>query len=452
MYFGTDGIRGAANGRVLRPDVVVRIAQAVGHVMRGKLGAAYAPTVVIGKDTRLSGYMLESALQAGFTSVGFTCLLVGPLPTPAVAMLSRSLRADLGVMVTASHNPYEDNGIKIFTPDGAKLGSDVVAEVERLIDAPSEIALAGSEKIGRATRLDDAVGRYMEWVKSTAPADLQLHGMRLVVDGANGAAYKIAPKVFWEMGAEVIRLGSEPNGFNINRGVGALAPDLMCKTVVQQHADMGIAVDGDADRLMLCDETGALIDGDQVLAAMATYLRAEGKLKGNAVVGTVMANMGLEKYLQSIGLTLIRTAVGDHNVEQGMLTHGCNLGGEPNGHLIFGDYADSGDGILAAVQVLAYLRAKGLKASAMRGLYKAWPQVTENVRLPEGADAGMVLANGTVKDAVAGAEKALGGNGRILVRKSGTEPLIRVMVEAADEALMRAQVGAVSSAVSACCG
>jgi phosphoglucosamine mutase len=488
-YFGTDGIRGPANGRVLNPVNIVRVGQAAGQVLRAK-SPHTRPTVVIGKDTRLSGYMIESALQAGFTSVGFTCLLVGPLPTPAVAMLTRSLRADAGVMITASHNPYEDNGIKIFGPDGIKLGNGTVTATEALMDNPEQIKLVSADDIGKALRVEDAVGRYAEFVKTTIPRDLNLNGLKLVIDCANGAAYKIAPKIFWELGAQVFRIGCDPDGYNINHEVGATAPATLAGCVKKHKANLGIALDGDADRLILVDENGDILDGDHILAAMATQGRADGTLTGGGVVSTVMSNMGFEHYLKTIGLNLHRTPVGDHHVESAMREHGYNLGGENSGHLIFKDYATTGDGTLAALQVLNYLArgaangaegrtrddvhegqggeaplsrrphagegqhprpssGKFLPASSLQSLFKKWPQKMENIRLPEGTDAAKILDSDAVQKAIRDADKNLEGKGRTLVRKSGTESLIRVMVEAETETAMQANLQSISDAVKA---
>lgn len=445
-YFGTDGIRGAANGPVLRPDVIVRLAQAAGHLVAQRCGHA-TPTVVIGKDTRLSGYMIESALQAGFTSVGCTCLLLGPMPTPAVAMLTSSLRADAGVMITASHNPYDDNGIKLFTPDGLKLNGGFAEAIEQLADAPEGVPLVSADHMGKAHRVEDAVGRYMEFVKTSLPRGLRLDGVKLVVDCAHGAAYKIAPRIFWELGATVSRLGCEPDGFNINAGVGATAPAALQAAVCAQGASIGIALDGDADRLMLVDEHGEVLDGDYILAAMAQFLHHKQRLQGGGVVATVMSNAGLADFLGGMGLNLVRTAVGDHHVETAMREGGYNLGGEQSGHLIFRDYATTGDGILAALQVLAFLQETGRTASSIRQLYTPWAQQLENIRLPAGANAGAVLKSESVQAAVAAAEAALGRDGRVLLRKSGTEPLIRIMVEARDEAMMQANLADLAKAV-----
>lgn len=449
-YFGTDGIRGEANGDILRPDMLVKIGQAAGYVVGKKTARpahAGKPTVVIGKDTRLSGYMIESALEAGFTSVGFTCLLLGPLPTPAVAMLTRSLRADLGVMITASHNPYEDNGIKMFTPDGIKLNGGYVEQIEELMEHPERIPLVGPDHIGKAVRVEDAVGRYIEFVKTSVAPGLRFDGMKVVVDCAHGAAYKIAPRIFWELGAHVVRMGVEPDGFNINKDVGATSPKALGKAVVEHGAQLGIALDGDADRLIMVDEKGDVLDGDLIIAAMAQYLKAQGKLQGGGVVATVMSNMGMQRFVEGMGLVLKRTAVGDHHVEKEMREGGYNLGGEQSGHLIFRDFATTGDGILAALQMMAFLKERGGQASELRMLYKPWPQKMENVRLPAGSNAGKVLESKGVQDSISAAEKAMGATGRVLVRKSGTEPLIRVMVEAEEEAVMLRELAVIRAAV-----
>ena len=445
-YFGTDGIRARANSKSMTPELALRIGQAAGQVFK-KMSPHTRPTVVIGKDTRLSGYMFESALQAGFTSVGVYCLIVGPLPTPAVAMLARSLRADVGVMITASHNPYHDNGIKIFTPSGIKLCKEKVLEIENLIDNPDQIQLAMDDKIGRAVRLDDAVGRYIEYCKTSVPKDFGLHGMRIVVDCAHGAAYKIAPKILWELGAQVIRIGAAPDGLNINRQCGATSTEAMCKAVEQHGADVGIALDGDGDRLIMCDEKGRVIDGDQILAAMALHYQETGQLKGDGVVATVMSNMGFESFLEERGLHLKRTPVGDHHVEAAMREGGYNLGGETSGHLIFRDYTTTGDGTMAALQVLSVMRQQGWNGSRVAKTFEAWPMTLENIRLPEGSDAGAVLESAALKNAIEKAENSLATDGRLLIRKSGTEPLIRVMVEAREEGMVSEQVADLCSAV-----
>ncbi len=445
-YFGTDGIRAAANTHPMTPDLVMRVGQAAGQVFKHTAPHG-RPTVVIGKDTRLSGYMFEAALQAGFTSVGFYCLMVGPLPTPAVAVLTRSLRADLGVMLTASHNLFADNGLKLFSPNGLKISEQQVEQIETLIDNPSEIKLAKEERIGRVVRLEDAVGRYIEFVKTTLPKEFNLHGVRLVVDCAHGAAYRIAPRIFWELGAQVIRLGCEPDGLNINRNVGATATDTMCKAVEQHGADAGIALDGDGDRLIMCDEKGRVIDGDHLLGTMAQYMQQKGTLQGGGVVGTVMSNMGLETALHEKGLTLVRTKVGDHHVEKAMREHGYNLGGESSGHIILQDYATTGDGILSALHVLAAMRHTSMRASQMRQSFTPWPMKLQNIRLPEGVSASEVLEKKVVQKAIEKSEKIMGKEGRVLVRKSGTEPVIRVMVEAMQQEVMDQQIDTLCSAI-----
>jgi phosphoglucosamine mutase len=447
-YFGTDGIRGAANGSVLNPGTLVRIGLATAQVVKQRCGHV-TPSVVIGKDPRLSGYMIESALQSAFTSMGFTVLLVGPLPTPAVAMLTRSLRCDVGVMITASHNAYEDNGIKLFTPDGIKANGEMVAAIEALIETNGQIELAHADHLGKAERLEDAVGRYMEYVKTSVPSSLRFDGLKVALDCANGAAYKIAPRIFWELGAEVVKTGVAPDGFNINKNCGATHPATVADLVKTSGAHIGLAFDGDADRLIMCDEHGTVLDGDTILAAMAQYLHSQGKLKGGAVVATVMSNMGLEEFLGGMGVRLVRTPVGDHYVEAAMREHGCNLGGEQSGHLIFRDFATTGDGILAALQVLAFLQERQQPASSLSQLFTQWPQRLENIKLPAGTNAAKVLESSTVQAAITAANLALGENGRTLVRKSGTEPLIRVMVEAREDAVMLAQLQAISAAVRA---
>jgi phosphoglucosamine mutase len=391
--------------------------------------------------------MIESSLQAGFTSVGCTCLLLGPMPTPAVAMLTSSLRADAGVMITASHNPYTDNGIKIFTPDGLKYNGAEALEIEALADAPEGVPLVSPDHVGKALRVEDAVGRYIEFVKTSLPRGLRLDGVKLVVDCANGAAYKIAPRIFWELGATVVRMGCEPDGFNINAHVGATAPQALQLAVREHQAHLGIALDGDADRLILVDETGDVLDGDFILAAMAQFLHQRNKLTGGGVVATVMSNAGLGDFLATLGLQLVRTPVGDHHVEAKMREGGFNLGGEQSGHLIFRDYATTGDGILAALQVLAFLQATGQPASSLKQLYTPWAQQLENIRLPQGSHAAEVLASTPVQAAMQEAEARLGAAGRILVRKSGTEPLIRIMVEARNKDVMLTELEHLSKAV-----
>lgn len=437
-YFGTDGIRGTANVEPMTAETALRVGMAAGRIFtRGP----HRHAVVIGKDTRLSGYMLEPALTSGFISVGMDVLLVGPMPTPAVAMLTRSLRADLGVMISASHNPYQDNGIKLFGPDGYKLSDEVEASVEALmqeLDAPESqaAALSPPTALGRARRLEDAGGRYIESVKQTFPRGLRLDGLKVVVDCANGAAYRTAPSVLWELGAEVISLGVDPNGININDRCGSQYPDSMQAAVVSHGAHIGVALDGDADRLVLCDEHGYLIDGDQVLGLIARALKNRGELSGNGVVATVMSNLGLETFLRSEGIVLSRTAVGDRYVMEQMRAGGLVLGGEQSGHIILGDHATTGDGLVAALQVLAELVQSGRKASEVLRIFQPCPQMLRNVRVAGRVEADRALASNSVRSSVGQWEKRLGDGGRVLLRKSGTEPLIRVMVEAEDAALV----------------
>ena len=438
-YFGTDGIRGLTNTAPMTPDLAMRVGQAAGaHFLRGD----HVHRVVIGKDTRLSGYMMESALTAGFTSVGMEVLQLGPVPTPAVAMLTRSLRADLGVMISASHNPFHDNGIKLFGPDGYKLGDADEARIEALIDAP--VALAAPGLIGRARRIDDARGRYIHFAKSTFPDHLRLDGLRVVVDCAHGAAYAVAPEALWELGAEVDAIGVTPNGFNVNDGVGSTAPAALQARVREVRADIGIALDGDADRLIVVDQTGRVIDGDQLMALVATSWQARGVLKGGGLVATVMSNLGLERYLGGLGLTLERSNVGDRYVLERMRAGGFNLGGEQSGHLIMSDYSTTGDGLVAALQVLSVLVERGRPASDLLHLFDPLPQLLKNVRFAGGAP----LDAPNVKAAIADGEARLAGTGRLLIRKSGTEPLIRVMAEGEDIEVVTAVVDDICAAVA----
>jgi len=427
--FGTDGVRGLANVEPMTPDAVMRLGMAAGRrFTRGK----HRHTVVIGKDTRLSGYMLEPALVAGFVSAGMDVILVGPIPTPGIAMLTRAMRCDLGVMISASHNPYQDNGIKLFGPDGYKLSDAIEAEIEAMMESGWTEARVASDRLGRAKRLEDAGGRYIESAKQTFPRGLRLDGLKIVVDCANGAAYKVAPTVFWELGADVIKVGVEPNGFNINDGCGSLHPARMQELVVSHKADLGLALDGDADRVLFCDEHGKMVDGDQVLALIAGHWQRTQQLAGGAVVSTVMSNLGLERYLQSLDLSLIRTKVGDRYVVEQMRESGYNLGGEQSGHIIMGQHATTGDGIIAALQVLAALVEGGKPASQTLRLFDPVPQLLKNVKLTAGTSADAVLALESVRQAVAAVEKRLSGRGRLVLRKSGTEPLIRIMAECDD--------------------
>ncbi|MBT6037054.1 MAG: phosphoglucosamine mutase [Kordiimonadaceae bacterium] len=425
-YFGTDGIRGKANEGKMTAEIAMRVGMAAGrHFTRGD----HKHRVVIGKDTRLSGYLLEPALTSGFISMGMDVVLLGPMPTPAVAMLTRSLRADLGVMLSASHNPFQDNGIKLFGPDGNKLSDEIELEIERKMDNGYDQHLVVSENLGRAQRLKNAVGRYIEFAKNTFPKHLRLDGLKVVLDCANGAAYRTAPSVLWELGAEVIVIGAEPNGTNINENCGSTHPETMCDKVIETGADVGIALDGDADRLIICDENGTVIDGDQLMATIASHWHEKGKLKGGALVATIMSNIGLEKYIQSIGLNLERTQVGDRYVVAAMQRQGCNIGGEQSGHIVLSDFNTTGDGLVAALQVLAVLIEKERPVSDLFNSFEPYPQLLKNVRYNEGVDP---LENSNVQQAIKDGESSLNGNGRVVIRKSGTEPLIRVMVEGQD--------------------
>jgi phosphoglucosamine mutase len=427
--FGTDGIRGTANAEPMTAETVLRLGQAAGLLFtRG----AHRHRVVIGKDTRLSGYMLEPALVAGFIGAGMDVVLVGPLPTPAIAMLTRSLRADLGVMISASHNTFEDNGIKLFGPDGFKLSDATEAEIERMMGSDLADRMAASTRLGRASRMEDAGGRYMEFAKNTFPRGLRLDGMKIVVDCANGAGYKVAPTVLWELGAEVIRVGVAPDGFNINRDCGSTVPDFLRGEVRRHGADLGLALDGDADRVILSDERGQIIDGDQILALIARSWKASGRLTGDGIVATVMSNLGLERYLEGEGLMLHRTQVGDRYVMEKMRSGGFNVGGEQSGHMILADYATTGDGLLAALQVLAVLVEEARPASEVCRVFQRLPQKLRSVRFTGDSP----LEAPDVQKAVAEAHARLEGQGRLLIRKSGTEPVIRVMAEAEDEAVV----------------
>lgn len=442
--FGTDGVRGTANTEPMTAETALKLGMSAGaQFIRGD----HRHTVVIGKDTRLSGYLLEPALTAGFVAVGMDVVLLGPLPTPAVAMLTRSLRADLGVMISASHNPYQDNGIKLFGPDGYKLSDEVEAEIERRMDNGVAEARVGPDKLGRVRRLDDALGRYIEYVKGTFPKNLRLDGLKIAVDCANGAAYRVAPTVLWELGAEVVKIGVEPDGLNINRNCGSLHLDALRTGVVTHGCHLGIALDGDADRVVMCDENGAVIDGDQVMALIAQNLSIQGKLKGGGVVATVMSNMGLEKFLKSLRLGLLRTPVGDRYVMDRMRSDGFNLGGEQSGHIILGDVATTGDGLVAGLQVLAAIVEMKKPASQVLTLFKPFPQILVNVRLDTPHHAKAVLEDDRVKSAIDAAQGELDGVGRLLIRKSGTEPLIRVMAEGEDEALVKKIVDHVADTV-----
>lgn len=432
-YFGTDGIRGRANVDPMTAELAQKLGVAAGHhFTRGD----NRHTVVIGKDTRLSGYMLEPALVSGFISVGMDVVLLGPLPTPAVAMLTRSLRADLGVMISASHNPYQDNGIKLFGPDGFKLSDEAEIEIEKTLMGDVAQFRAPAEKLGRARRLDDALGRYIEYVKNAFPRGLRLDGLKIVVDCANGAAYKVAPTVLWELGADVISIGVEPDGANINKDCGSLHTQKLSAQVVAHEAHLGVALDGDADRVVLCDEKGHVIDGDQVMALIASNWAKRGLLTGGGLVSTVMSNLGLEKFMKARGLSLIRTAVGDRYVLEKMRESGINVGGEQSGHIILTDYSTTGDGLIAALQALAALIEDGRPASQVLNLFWPLPQILKNVRLANKNGSNRVLDDPSVQAILSDGEKKLGEKGRLLIRKSGTEPLIRVMAEGEDKILV----------------
>lgn len=439
-YFGTDGIRGMANGDKLTPDLAMKVGMAAGTTfVRGD----HRNRVVIGKDTRRSGYMLENALGAGFTAVGMDVYFLGPMPTPAVAMLTRSLRADLGVMISASHNPYEDNGIKFFRPDGYKLSDDLEAEIERLIETDTSKLLAHGMDIGRAYRDEEARTRYIEYAKRTLPRGVDLSGLRVVLDCANGAAYKVAPVALWELGAEVITIGVEPDGYNINHKVGSTAPDAVAAKVKEVRADIGIALDGDADRVIIIDEKGNVVDGDQFMAVIAQSWMEREMLVGGGIVATIMSNLGLERYLTGLGLTLERTQVGDRYVLEAMRSKGFNVGGEQSGHIILSDFTTTGDGLVAALQLLSVLKQQDMPISEICHRFEKVPQLLRNVRFKSGKP----LDNKHVKQAIADAESTLGSAGRLVVRASGTEPVIRVMGEADDAALVESIVGQVEAAI-----
>ncbi len=438
--FGTDGIRGTANREPVTAETALRLAMAAGaHFTRGD----HRHGVLIGKDTRLSGYMLEPALTAGFIAMGMDVTLVGPLPTPAIALLTRSMRADLGVVISASHNPFEDNGIKLFGPDGYKLSDAAEAEIERRMTQSAE--LVQPAELGRARRLEDAQGRYIEIVKSSFPKGMRLDGLKVVVDCAHGAAYKVAPVVLWELGADVVEIGVQPDGFNINRGCGAVAPAAMQKAVRDSGADFGIALDGDADRVIAADERGELLDGDQLMALVARSWHETGRLRGGAVVATVMSNLGLERYLRALSLNLVRTPVGDRYVVERMRESGCNVGGEQSGHMILSDYATTGDGLLAALQALAVIVESGRPASQVGRPFQPLPQLLKNVRAARG---GTALDQPAVQKAIRDGEARLGTGGRLLIRKSGTEPVIRVMAEGEDAALIGQVVDSIAEALA----
>ena len=439
-FFGTDGIRGRVNDAPMTAEIAMRVGQAAGaHFLRGD----HRHRVVIGKDTRLSGYMMESAMVAGFTSVGMDVVLLGPMPTPAVAMLTRSMRADLGVMISASHNPFVDNGIKLFGPDGYKLSDEAERSIERRLAKKPKLAKA--DMVGRAKRIDDARGRYVHFAKSTLPDQLRLDGLKIVIDCANGAAYHVAPDALWELGADVIPLGVAPNGTNINDQCGSTHPQMLQQTVLATGADIGLALDGDADRLIVVDETGKVIDGDQLMALIAIEHKRRGLLRGKAVVATVMSNLGLERRLKKDRIELVRTQVGDRYVLEAMRARDCNVGGEQSGHIILTDHATTGDGLVAGLQILAAMVDSGKKASELLNQFDAVPQLLKNVRYEKGEP----LDNAKVIKRIAKAEVQLAGRGRLVIRKSGTEPLIRVMAEGDDMAEVEAIVDDICNAVAA---
>ncbi len=439
-HFGTDGIRGRANGKITA-ELALRVGMAAGLVFeRGD----HRHQVIIGKDTRLSGYMIENALVAGFTAVGMDVLLTGPLPTPAIAMLTRSMRCDLGVMISASHNPHDDNGIKLFGPDGFKLSDEIEREIEKLIDADQSKRLASPNDLGRAKRIDGAHDRYVEFAKRTLPRNLSLEGLRVVVDCANGAAYRVAPQALWELGAEVFPIGVSPDGFNINRECGSTSPEALMAKVREMRADIGIALDGDADRVVIADEKGHLVDGDQLLALIAETFKEDGRLAKPGIVGTVMSNLALERHLAAQGIELVRTQVGDRYVLEAMIERGFNVGGEQSGHIILSDYANTGDGFVAALQVLAVVHKMGKPVSEVCHRFEPLPQILKNVRYKSGKP----LEDSKVKNAISLAERKLNGQGRLVIRPSGTEPVIRVMAEGDDRALIETLVDDVVAALS----
>ena len=443
-YFGTDGIHGLANRHPMTSETALKVGMAAGTVLRNQ-DQSHGHRVVIGKDTRLSGYMIESALLSGFTAVGCDVFLLGPMPTPAVAMLTRSLRADIGVMISASHNPYSDNGIKLFDSDGYKLSDETELKIEELIDTETSELYVEADKIGRATRIESARERYIEFAKRTLPRNLSLDGLRVVIDCANGAGYRVAPAALWELGAEVIEIGVDPNGRNINRKCGSTAPDALIDKVKETRADIGVALDGDADRVVMVDERGRIIDGDQLMAVIAESWLRKGKLAAGGVVATVMSNLGLERYLKELGLSLARTPVGDRYVVEYMRKHGFNVGGEQSGHIVMSDYATTGDGLVSALQILAVVQATGRPVSEVCRRFEPVPQLLTSVRYKDGKP----LEDGGVKKAIKAAKSRLGNSGRLVIRPSGTEPVIRVMAEGDDEKLVSLVVGDIAEAVRA---
>ena len=440
-YFGTDGIRGLANRHPMTSEVALKVGMAAGKLYSN--GGGRPHRVVIGKDTRLSGYMIESAMMSGFTAVGMDVFLLGPMPTPAVAMLTRSLRADLGVMISASHNAFQDNGIKLFDPDGYKLSDEAEARIEALIDGDSSGLLVAPERIGRARRVDSAQERYIEYAKRTLPRDIRLNGLRVVIDCANGAGYQVAPDVLWELGAEVIKIGVEPDGLNINEKCGSTDPEALRAKVREMRADIGIGLDGDADRVAIVDEKGNIVDGDQIMAVIAESWHRRGQLAGGGVVATVMSNLGLERYFKTLGLSMARTPVGDRHVVEYMRKHGFNVGGEQSGHIVLSDFTTTGDGLVTALQVLSVLVGSGKAVSEVCNRFETVPQLLQNVRYANGSP----LENDAVRSAIEAGKKRLGQGGRLVIRPSGTESLIRVMAEGDDERVVHQVVGDIVEAV-----
>lgn len=440
-YFGTDGMRGKANSFPMLPEIAMKIGMATGILFRR---AGHRNRVVIGKDTRLSGYMLENALVAGFTAAGIDVFLLGPVPTPAVAMLCRSLRADIGVMISASHNLFYDNGIKLFGPDGYKLSDKLELKIEKLIESDMTAQLAGQRDIGRAKRVEGDIYRYIEYAKRTMPRDVTLEGLRIVVDCANGATYKAAPLALWELGAEVITINDKPDGMNINEDCGSTHPVPLTEKVHEVRADVGIALDGDGDRVLMVDENGTIVDGDQLMAVIAESWHRSGRLQGGGVVATVMSNLGFERFLGSQGLTLARTRVGDRYVVEHMRAHGFNIGGEQSGHIVLSDFGTTGDGLVSALQVLGCLKETGLPMSKLCHKFEPVPQLLKNVRIHKGKP----LENEKVKKVIKEAEKLLGKKGRLVIRPSGTEPLIRVMAEGDDDGLVERVVDDIVDAIA----
>ncbi len=448
-YFGTDGIRGRANKFPMTPDIVLKVGMAVGAKF---INGNHRHRVVIGKDTRLSGYVIEPALTSGFAAVGMDVFLVGPVPTPAISMLTKSLRADIGVMISASHNPYHDNGIKIFGRDGYKLDDQLELEIEQLIDGDINPYLASSKNFGRVKRIDDAKGRYIEFVKNSFPKDQTLDGLKIVVDCANGASYSIAPTIFWELGAEVIEIGVEPNGFNINQNCGSTNPELLCKEVLAQKADIGIALDGDADRLLVVDEDGKTIDGDLIIGLIAKKMHDNSELKGGAVITTQMSNLALENYIKDLGLEFVRTNVGDRYVLEEMRKRQSNIGGEKSGHIVLSDYSTTGDGLIAALQILSIVAAQKKPVSQIANIFKLSPQILKNITFEnKSKDNYDPLKASEIQDFILKKQQELKGQGRIFVRKSGTENLIRIMAEGSNQKQIELAVDEIASKINSLC-